>query len=89
MYYQNVRSIVSKLYTLIPNLTVSFFDIIALSETCLSPSIPNSELNFNNYIIYRCDRSPLNSVYKRGGGVLVAIGSHLNSKILNVTANCI
>lgn len=89
MYYQNVKSIVSKLNILIPNFTASLFDIIALSETRLSPFIPNSELNFNNYIICRCDRSSLNSVFKRGGGVLVTVDSHLNSKILNVTANCI
>jgi len=89
MYYQNVRSIVSKLNILIPNLIASAFDIIALSETWLSLSVLNSELNFNNYIIYRSDRSSLNSVYKRGGGVLVAVRSHLKSKMLNVTVNCI
>ena len=89
MYYQNVRSIISKLNIIVPSLNASFFDIIALSETWLSPSISNSELNFNNYIIYRCDRSPLTSVYKRGGGVLVAVRSHLNSKMLNVTVKCI
>lgn len=89
MYYQNVRSIISKLNIIVPSLNASFFDIIALSETWLSPSISNSELDFNNYIIYRCDRSPLTSVYKRGGGVLVAVRSHLNSKMLNVTVKCI
>lgn len=70
-------------------MNTSFFDIIALSETWLSPSISNSELNFNNYIIYRCDRSPHNSVYSRGGGVLIAINCQLNSKILNVNINCV
>lgn len=87
LYYQNVRSLVSKINILTPPLNTSFFDIIALSETWLSPSISNSELNFNNYIIYRCDRSPRNSVHSRGGGVLIAVNCQLKSKILNVNIN--
>lgn len=59
IYFQNVRSLVSKISTLSPVLATSCFDVISFSETWLSPSIFNSELNFTNYIIYRCDRSPI------------------------------
>lgn len=48
-------------------------------------NISNSELNFNNYTVYRCDRSLSNSNCNVGGGVLIAVDSNLKSKILNVS----
>jgi len=70
---------------LIPIINTSFFNIIAFSETWLSDNISNSELNINNYAIYRCDRSLSNSNCDVGGGVLIAVDSNLKSKILHVS----
>lgn len=89
LYYQNVRSLVSKISILSPVLTTSCFDVIAFSETWLSSYIFNSEMNFTNYTIYRCDRSSYNNSSSRDGGVLIAINSTLKSKVLNVSVNCI
>lgn len=72
LYYQNVgRSLISK---------ISIPTFIAFSETWLYPSITNSELNFSNYTIFRCDRP--NSL---NGDVFIVIKSTLKFKILNVS----
>lgn len=89
IYYQNVRSIICKIGNLIPIINTCDFDIIAFSETWLTPAISNLELNFFNYTVYRCDRSAHNSNFGRGGGVLIAINSNLKSKVLKVSFNCV
>jgi hypothetical protein len=89
MYYQNVRSLVTEINQLIPSLNTSHSDIIVFTKTWLSDIISNSELGFNNYIIYRCDRSPLNNNYSRGGGVLIAVNVNLKSKLLKISINSV
>jgi len=87
LYYQNVRSLVTKIDKLIPIINTSFFNTISFYENWLSGNISNTELNFNNYTIYRCDRSLSNSNCNVSSEVLIAIYSSLKSKILNVSIN--
>ena len=61
------------------------YDVYALTETWLTCDISSSELGFNNYVIYRCDRNSDNSDKSRGGGVLLAVDGRLASNyLLNV-----
>jgi len=78
---------VSKISTLIPSLNTSLFDLIAFTETWLSPVICNSELHFVNFIIFRCDRSPQTSNRSHGGGVLIAVKNTIKCKVLNAPIN--
>jgi hypothetical protein len=89
IYYQNVRSLVSKIDKLISTINTNFFDIIAFSETWLSNNLSNSEINFNNYIIYRCDRSLLNSNCIIGDEVLIAVNYNLKSKKLHISIDSV
>ncbi|CAI6373552.1 unnamed protein product [Macrosiphum euphorbiae] len=57
----------------------SIYDIIILTETWLSPDIKDAELGFVGFQVYRLDRNPNNSSFSRGGGVLIAIKSSLES----------
>lgn len=47
--------------------------IIIFVETWLCDSITNAELGFDNYTVFRCDRSVSTSECLRGGGVLIAV----------------
>jgi len=88
VYFQNVRGLRTKLFDLrIAMASVSEdFDIIVLVETWLNDGILNSELGLENFNIYRLDRTPTNSVYSRGGGVLIAVRKNLLSRVLKITA---
>jgi Reverse transcriptase (RNA-dependent DNA polymerase) len=55
----------------------SKFDVIAISETFLKPTIPDSFIELPGYTVYRNDRK-----VKRGGGVAVYVRESLKSKIL-------
>lgn len=73
IYYQNTRGLRTKLKDLRCNIILLDFDIFVLTETWLCDSISNKELGFDNYKIYRCDRSQYTSQHSMGGGVLLAI----------------
>lgn len=60
------------------------FDVIILVETWLNDSLSDSELGFGNYNIFRLDRNPENSVFSRGGGVLIAVRNCLCSRALSI-----
>ena len=51
-------------------------DVIGISETWLVEDISDSEISFNGYSIFRCDRKDL--IKKRGGGVLIWVKNELN-----------
>lgn len=72
----------SKLSELALNIATSSYDIIALVETNLSQNINTSELGFNGYNVYRCDRSVATSDKLSGGGVLVAVNVDIPSLLL-------
>ena len=66
-----MRSIIrGKLHLLAENINqlVTSPDVIVLTKTWLYPDIASSELGFNSYLIYRCDRA-YNDEVTRGGGV--------------------
>lgn len=58
---------VSKISTLIPSLNTFLFDLIPFTEIWLSPAICNFELHFVNFIIFCCDKSPLNNNRSKAG----------------------
>lgn len=64
----------------------SDYDIIALSETWLHSGVESKELFGDDYSVFRCDRSHLNSTKKRGGGVLIAIKSKFISDSISLVA---
>ena len=56
------------------------FHVISLTETWLNESVFDQEILFNSdYDIFRRDRDSSNSTKKDGGGVLLAVDSHLAS----------
>ena len=55
--------------------------MIAITETWLTENIFDSEILPNQYIIYRNDRQ------SRGGGVLLAVQTHISSKLLSSPTN--
>lgn len=82
-YYQNVRGLRSKINTFSLNLMASNFDIIALTETNLQPSINTSELFPDTFNVYRCDRDLEATGKQGGGGVLMAVSKNILSTRLN------
>ncbi|XP_031349526.1 uncharacterized protein LOC116175507 [Photinus pyralis] len=85
IYYQNVRGLKTKVKSVYCNSLSIDFDVIALTETWLTPEIASGELfDANIFTVYRKDRSPVTSVKVRGGGVLIAIKSTFKSLPLNV-----
>lgn len=81
MYYQNVRWLRLKTTELYLSSTSFDYDVVALTETNLLPSILDGELfNTNDYCVYRCDRSRLNSTCESGGGTLIAVRTNVASE---------
>ena len=74
--YFNSRSVVNKTRELEVIASSKQYDLIAITETWLNDSISNNELlPSNKYYIHRRDRE----VPSRGGGVMLAVGSTLQS----------
>lgn len=71
---QNVRGLRTNMLT-----CISEYDLILLFETWLMPKINNSEAFPDNYIVYHCDRYPLQTGKYRGGGVYMAMNASLDS----------
>lgn len=79
-YYQNVRGLRTKTKDFYLSTLSCNHDVVSISETNLCPSIFDSELfDPSKYLVYRCDRSPLNSANSAWGGVLLAVKSSLSS----------
>lgn len=84
-YYQNVRGLRTKSSNFLLSSSSCVHDVIALTETSLHPSIFDGELfDASQFLVYRCDRSKLNSDSDVGGGVLIGVRSHIKSEIVNV-----
>lgn len=85
IYYQNVRGLRTKSSDFYIACSECDYDIIAITETGLIPSIHDSEIfNSDEYLVYRCDRGPLNSFCENGGGVLIAVRSGIASEVVVV-----
>lgn len=87
IYYQNVRGLRTKTNQLYLNSLNLNLDVIIFTETWLTDNYENSEIFSDKYIVYRTDRSERNSIYGRGGGVLIAINSQLQSNKIIVPNN--
>ena len=79
IYYANCRSILPKLDALRVEVSSTNPSVIALTETWLDTSIPNSELCIPGYSIVRRDRD------RRGGGILLFVNDQLS--ITSVTVH--
>ncbi|XP_053699446.1 uncharacterized protein LOC128746423 [Sabethes cyaneus] len=79
VYYQNVRGLRTKIEDLFLTVSNAEYDIIALTETWLNEEIHSVQLFGTNYTVYRNDRDPSATGKKRGGGVLIAVSSKINS----------
>lgn len=91
MYYQNVRGLRTKTQDFRLSSTGCDYDVIALTETGLHSGLNDGELvDCNDFCIYRCDRSELNSDHERFGGVLVAVRSKIASeRIVVPSTECV
>jgi len=61
----------------------SSYEIIILTETWLLLDILDSELGLASFQVLRLDRSIRTSQYSRGGGVPIAIKSHLQASVIS------
>lgn len=77
VFYQNVRGLRTKIDSFHLAVADSEYDVIVLTETWLDDSILSTQLFNGSFSVFRTDRSPLNSRKSRGGGVLIAVSSHL------------
>jgi hypothetical protein len=84
IYYQNVRGLRSKVLRFYNSICSSNIDIIGLTETWLSGDICTCELFPGSYSVLRSDRNFSACGVSKGGGVLLAVKSHLNCSPLNL-----
>ena len=75
--YQNVRGLRSKTNIFYRNLINIDCDMVCLSETWLNDSVFDYEVFDTRYTVYRNDRDYASRGDKLGGGVLIAVRSHL------------
>ena len=73
LYYQNTRSLRTKLNKFLFSSACCHCDVLCITESWLHTFISDGELVDNNYIIFRKDRDASTSVYERGRGVFIAI----------------
>jgi hypothetical protein len=73
LYYQNVRSLRTKLNSLHTNFILLSRDILILTETWLTSYISDAELGLLGYKIFGCNRCKDTSDELRGGGISIAI----------------
>ena len=85
VYYQNVRSIKSKVNEIYVNLTDAEFDLIAITESWLDSSVADSEFAPVNYQVFRSDRDFIRSGRQTGGGVILAINGKHKVKNLDLS----
>ena len=76
IYYQNVRSLRSRTDLCLISSYAMDFDALVFTETWLSPDIRDSELFPDSFCVLRHDRDCTATGRSRGGGVLIALGSH-------------
>lgn len=62
-------------------------DVIIFTETWLSADIGSEELGLTGYTIHRKDRDVARSGLLRGGGVLVALRSHIPAHLVPTNTN--
>lgn len=77
IFYENMDGIIKldKMTDLSITTTTSDYDIIAVTETWLDPTIYNQEFISNKYTVFRKDRLQSNIDASKGGGVFIAVKS--------------
>jgi len=75
----NIRSLVSKMDLLRACVTLYKPNIITISETWLHDNITDDEIEIENFVLYRADRS------SRGGGVITYVAANLVSDHISPT----
>ncbi|XP_055604744.1 uncharacterized protein LOC129752979 [Uranotaenia lowii] len=79
IFYQNVGGINSCVNEYLLASSCCCHDVIALTETWLNARTFTSQVFSSDYVVFRCDRGPSNSLKSTGGGVLLAIKSTLQA----------
>ena len=79
IFLSNTRSLVSKIEDLEIVVNQNNADIVCITETWLTESIPNSAVDIKNYSLVRKDRKP----DKRGGGVCAYIKSSIGFTVID------
>ena len=69
---------------LVNAVTLSQYNVICLCETWLTNDVEDSELQLNQYDIYRADRPSSKEEYSAHGGSLIAVKKTLSSKQLHI-----
>ncbi|XP_055536990.1 uncharacterized protein LOC129725335 [Wyeomyia smithii] len=59
------------------------YELIALTETWLDDRTQSSHLFGSEYEGFRCDRGPINSPKRTGGGVLIAVHRRLKANVIH------
>ena len=77
----NARSLLNKINDLRTISYTSSPSLIAITETWLDSSIPDSKVSLDNYVCYRHDRSE-----GAGGGVMICVHKSLKSHIVELRA---
>ncbi|XP_055604713.1 uncharacterized protein LOC129752946 [Uranotaenia lowii] len=81
-YYQNVGGVNSCLVDYLLATSCSCYEFIAFTETWLNDRTLSSQIIGPGYVVFRCDRSPLNSKNSTGGGVLLAVKSRFTAQLI-------
>ena len=79
IFLSNTRALVSKIEDLEIVVNQNNVDIVCITETWLTESIPNSAVDIKDYSLVRKDRKP----DKRGGGVCAYIKSNIGFTIID------
>jgi hypothetical protein len=82
LYYQNVRGLRTKLASFKDSVLLSHDDVIAISESWLTPDISSRLFCPDSYITFRSDRDAERTGFGRGGGVFISCKSTLNCRRL-------
>ncbi|XP_043197602.1 uncharacterized protein LOC122368051 [Amphibalanus amphitrite] len=84
----NVQSLKPKIADLRTDLPDYQYDVLALCESWLTPSVPNRLLNIDGYRLYRCDRPDTRGLAKgRGGVALLRLRQLLTTYGLTISNN--
>lgn len=78
LYYQNAGGLRSKLPEFYLSVCESDFDVLAISESWLVPSVLDAEVVPTSYNIFRCDR-----VADPHGGVFLASKKSLDASLIS------
>lgn len=83
IYYENAGGLNTFLSEYQAALSDGCYEMYAFTETWLKDNTLNTQLFDDRFIVYRQDRTHLNSNKSTGGGVLLAIRSCYKSKLLS------